>query len=64
MIDHINQLQQQYASAVIVAEKLRDAAYAKPEPGIVEAYFTAERSRDDCHAELQKALWLSEGVAA
>ena len=64
MIDHIQQLQQQYASAVIAAEKLRDAAFEHPEPGIVEAYFEAARSRDECCAELQKALWLAEGIAA
>ena len=64
MISHIQQLQQQYASAVIAAEKLRDAAFERPEPGIVEAYFEAARSRDECCAELQKALWLAEGIAA
>jgi hypothetical protein len=64
MINHINQLQQQYASAVIAAEKLREAAYEQPEPGVVEAYFEAARSRDECCAELQKALWIVEGIAA
>ena len=64
MINHIQQLQQQYASAVIAAEKLREAAFDAPEPGIVEAYFEAARSRDECCAELQKALWMAEGIAA
>jgi len=64
MIDHISQLQQQYASAVIAAEKLREAAFETPEPGIVEAYFEAARSRDESRAELQKALWFAQGVAA
>jgi hypothetical protein len=64
MINHIQQLQQQYASAVIAADKLREAAYERPEPGVVEAYYEAALARDECRAELQKALWMVQAVAA
>lgn len=69
MIDHIKQLQQQYASAVIACEALRKVAFADPDRGRAEAYLEAKRAMIDCGTELQSALWesmqaIDEGLAA
>lgn len=64
MIDEMQQLKDQYESAKIAAEKLYIAAFETPNPAIVNAYFEARDARDRCDAELQKALWLAEAVAA
>ncbi|NCC28920.1 MAG: hypothetical protein EOM22_12460 [Gammaproteobacteria bacterium] len=56
MIDRIQQLQQQYASAVIACEKLRKIAFADPEHGRAEAYLESRRSVENCRVELQAAL--------
>ena len=61
MIDRVQQLQEQYANAVMNAERLRKIAYsdASPNPAVVEAYFEAKRSEASCCIELQDALWES-----
>ncbi|NCA72845.1 MAG: hypothetical protein EOM91_22885 [Sphingobacteriia bacterium] len=69
MIDRIQQLQQQYASAVIACEALRKVAFADPDHGKAEAYLEARRAVDSCRVELQSALWesmsiIEEGLAA
>ena len=58
MIDRLQQLQQQYLSASIAVAKLEAAAFKAPEIGVVSALLEARASKDACHAELQKALWL------
>ena len=59
MIDRIAQLHQQYQSACIAVASLEAAAFRAPEIGIVSALLEARASKDACHAELQKALWLA-----
>lgn len=58
MIDRLSQLQQQYESACIAVASLEAAAFREPEIGIVSALLEARASKDACHAELQKALWI------
>lgn len=60
----IKQLQQQYQSAAICRAKLEKVAFETPNKDVVNAYFEARDARDRCDAELQKALWLAEAVAA
>lgn len=64
MIDNMQQLRDQYESAKIAAEKLYIAAFETPNHEAIDAYFEARDARDRCDAELQKALWLAEEVAA
>ena len=60
MIDRVQQLQEQYANAVMNAERLRKIAYSgNPPRGVVEAYFVAKRAEANCCIELQDALWES-----
>ena len=58
MIDRLAQLQQQYESACICVAVLEESAFRDPDHGTVSALLEARASKDACHAELQKSLWL------